>query len=146
MPSSAGLAASAVSRHAAGPGSAALVVPVVRRGHMAVARRSRVAVLLLVAVALPQTGHLVADLVLRRAGQLWNTVLQAVGGLLRRRAVGHATADGLDLLVALAACPRAEHEADGEAAEERYSISHLDLSGARHPRHRCGVRRPDGCF
>jgi len=78
-------------------------------------------------------------------GQPSGLGLNRAGGLLCRRAVCHATADGLDLLVALTACPRAEYEAGGEAAEERDSISHLDLSRGRHPRHRCGIRRADGC-
>src|SRR5262249_2079102 len=76
--------------------------------------------------------HLGGDLLLCRRGDPGGLGLDGARGLLRGRAVGHLAAEPLDLLVALAARPRAEHEAGGQAAEEGNPVFvHGGLSGAR---------------
>src|SRR5260370_41652268 len=104
------------------------------------------------APVLAQPGNMVGDLAPGRPGHLGYPVVQPIrdlllrrlrepGGLglnrarrlLRRRTVGHAAPELLELLIALAARSRAEDETDGQAGGAGDSIPvHLDLSRASH--------------
>src|SRR6516162_1509464 len=104
----------------------------------------------LAARALSDLWHAVGQFALGRLDQAGRLRLDGAGRLLHGRAVRRLARGPDQLVVALPACPGAEHEANAEANNERHSVPHLgtplsasELCGVDFPA--IGGRTPRPC-